>query len=128
MAEATVHGSGKALHDTHTPAAIAQADAHQEHPIRLYLVVWGWLFVLSACSYLVDYVGLQGYLRWTLILLFMILKAGLIVAVFMHMAWERLAMVYAILLPPIAVLVFVAIMVFESDYTALTRMNFFSGG
>src|SRR5690606_40344096 len=121
MAEATVHGSGKALHDTHTPAAIAQADAHQEHPIRLYLVVWGWLFVLSACSYLVDYVGLQGYLRWTLILLFMILKAGLIVAVFMHMAWERLAMVYAILLPPIAVLVFVAIMVFESDYTALTR-------
>ena len=32
-----------------------------------------------------------------LILLFMMLKAGLIVAVFMHMAWERLALVYAIL-------------------------------
>ena len=27
----------------------------QQHPIKLYLVVWGWLFVLSTCSYLVDY-------------------------------------------------------------------------
>ena len=87
-------------------------------------MVWGWLFVLSTCSYLVDYFHLQGYLRWTLILLFMILKAGLIVAVFMHMAWERLALVYAILLPPVLVLVFVAIMVFESDYTLLTREFF----
>src|ERR1700737_648425 len=97
----------------------------QQHPIKLYLVVWGWLFVLSTCSYLVDYFGLHGYLRWSLILLFMVLKAGLIVAVFMHMAWERLALAYAILLPPVLVLVFVAIMVFESDYTHLIRVIFF---
>jgi len=77
---------------------MAQAAAHvegQQHPIKLYLVVWGWLFVLSTCSYLVDYFGIHGHLRWSLILLFMILKAGLIVAVFMHMAWERLALMYA---------------------------------
>ena len=43
-------------------------------------------------------------LRWSLILLFMILKAGLIVAVFMHMAWERLALIYAILVPPVLLL------------------------
>ena len=98
----------------------------QQHPIKLYLVVWGWLFVLSTCSYLVDYFGLHGYLRWSLILLFMVLKAGLIVAVFMHMAWERLALAYAILLPPVLVLVFVAIMVFESDYTHLLRVIFFA--
>lgn len=104
------------------------ADEGQQHPIRLYLVVWGFLFVLSAMSYLVDYIGLQGYLRWSLILLFMILKAGLIVAVFMHMAWERLALVYAVLLPPVAVMVFVAIMVFESDYTFLTRAAFLGAG
>src|SRR4051812_11858421 len=100
----------------------------QAHPIRLYLLVWGWLFVLSACSYLVDYFHLAGMLRWSLILLFMLVKAGLIVAVFMHMAWERLALVYAILVPPVAVLVFVAIMVFESDYTLFTRLAFFATG
>jgi cytochrome c oxidase subunit IV len=108
---------------------MAQVGAHtQEHPIKLYLVVWGWLFVLSTCSYLVDYFGLQGYLRWSLILIFMLVKAGLIVAVFMHMAWERLALMYAILVPPVAVLVFVGIMVFESDYTLLTRLRFFATG
>ena len=100
----------------------------QQHPIRLYLVVWGWLFILSACSYLVDYFHLHGMLRWALILLFMALKAGLIIAVFMHMAWERLALAYAILLPPLVVLVFVGIMVFEADYTLFTREVFFRGG
>jgi cytochrome c oxidase subunit 4 len=105
--------------------AVAHEESHQ-HPIRIYLVVWGWLFVLSACSYLVDYVGLQGYPRWTLILILMMAKAGLIVAVFMHMAWERLALMYAITVPPTVLLVFVAIMALESDYTVLTRLAFFA--
>ena len=127
MAEATAHGhAAHAVGDHHgTSAGVVHADAHQEHPIKLYLVVWGWLFILSAGSYFVDYVGLQGYLRWTLILLFMVLKAGLIVAVFMHMAWERLAMVYAILVPPVLVLVFVVMMALESDYTLWMRNTFF---
>lgn len=98
----------------------------QSHPLRLYLVVWGWLFVLSACSYMVDYIGLRGGPRWTLILIFMCLKAGLIVAFFMHMAWERLALVYAICLPVIAIFVFVAIMAFESSYTLQSRETFFA--
>ncbi|WP_027145444.1 cytochrome C oxidase subunit IV family protein [Mesorhizobium sp. WSM3626] len=112
-------------------AAPAQAVGHaegQQHPIRLYLVVWGWLFVLSAGSYSIDYFGLQGYLRWGLILTFMMLKAGLIVAVFMHMAWERLALAYAILVPPLLILVFVWIMVLESGYTELTRVLSFGMG
>ncbi|EKS41629.1 cytochrome C oxidase subunit IV family protein [Afipia broomeae] len=121
MAEVTMNGVSHAV-----PAA-AHAEG-QQHPIKLYLVVWAWLFVLSACSYLVDYFGVHGYLRWSLILLFMILKAGLIVAVFMHMAWERLALSYAILLPPLVLLVFVGIMVLESDYTFLTRIVFFKSG
>jgi cytochrome c oxidase subunit IV len=120
-----MNGVSHAAHPA-TPAA-SHAEG-QHHPIKLYLVVWGWLFVLSACSYLVDYFGAHGYLRWSLILLFMVLKAGLIVAVFMHMAWERLALSYAILLPPLVLLVFVAIMVFESDYTLLTRVVFFKSG
>ena len=122
--EAQQHSLQAPVHD-----ALASGATHtkgQQHPIKLYLAVWGWLFVLSTCSYLVDYFGLHGHLRWSLILLFMVLKAGLIVAVFMHMAWERLALAYAILLPPVLVLVFVAIMVFESDYTHLLRVIFFA--
>ncbi len=109
----------------HGPAQTTTHDEGQQHPIRLYLVVWAWLFILSACSYLVDYFQFESYLRWSLILLFMLLKAGLIVAVFMHMAWERLALVYAIIVPPVLVLVFVAMMVLEADYTFFTRILFF---
>ncbi len=103
------------------------AHGHQEHPIGLYLAVWILLFVLSACSYAVDYFHLQGMLRWTLIIFFMLLKAGLIVAVFMHMRWERLALIYAILLPPGALLVLVALMAWEGGYTFFTRGVFFGG-
>jgi cytochrome c oxidase subunit IV len=126
MAEVMLNVASHAAMQAVGPAA-SHAEG-QQHPIKLYLVVWGWLFVLSTCSYLVDYFGLHGYLRWSLILLFMVLKAGLIVAVFMHMAWERLALAYAILLPPTLLLVFVAIMTFESDYTLLTRIVFFRTG
>jgi cytochrome c oxidase subunit 4 len=110
------------------PAQVAAHAEGQQHPIKLYLVVWGWLFVLSTCSYLVDYFGFHSYLRWFLILLFMVLKAGLIVAFFMHMAWERLTLIYAILLPPILVMVFVGIMMFEANYTLFTRLDFFGAG
>ena len=99
----------------------------QQHPISVYLWIWFLLFVFSLFSYLVDYFQLEGMLRWSLILLFMILKAGFIVAIFMHMAWERLALIYAILVPPVLVLVFVALMTFESDYTLVVRETFFVG-
>ena len=100
----------------------------QQHPIGVYLIIWFWLFVLSAASYMVDYLQFQGMLRWSLILIFMMLKAGLIVAVFMHMKWERLAIRYAILAPPAVLLVLVALMAIESEYTFLTRGTFFTGG
>jgi len=97
----------------------------QQHPIGIYLKIWGLLFVLSTASYLVDYFHIHGYLRWFLIVTFMLLKAGLIVAVFMHMLWERLAIVYAILVPPLLLLVLLGIGAFEGDYTFLTRGIFF---
>ena len=94
----------------------------------VYFQIWAWLFVLSAASYAVDYFQLQGMLRWSLILIFMMLKAGLIVAVFMHMMWERLSLIYAIVVPPVLVLVFVVLMVYEANYVFWMRDIFFIFG
>ncbi len=77
---------------------------------------------------MVDYLNFQGGLRWALILLFMFLKAGFIVAIFMHLAWERIALKVAILAPPIALMVLILLMTYESDYTFLTRIVFFGEG
>jgi cytochrome c oxidase subunit 4 len=97
----------------------------QQHPLGIYFKIWGLLFVLSAASYLVDYLHVQGLLRWSLIVVFMLLKAGLIVSVFMHMLWERLALVYVIVVPPLLLLVLMGIGALEADYTFLTRGTFF---
>ena len=107
---------------------MATAEGHQQPPISLYLKIWGLLFVLSTFSYLVDYLQFEGYLRWFLIITFMWLKAGLIVSIFMHMAWERMALIYAILLPPLFLLVLVGLMAIEGGYTELTRILFFGPG
>jgi cytochrome c oxidase subunit 4 len=120
--ETTRHPDAAAA--AHSPPAAAD---HPTHPIGVYLKVWAYLFVLSAMSYAVDYFAVQGVLRWVLILTFMALKAGLIVAIFMHMAWERMALVYAILVPPLALLTLVWLMWIESDYTFWTRILFFDG-
>lgn len=104
------------------------AEGNQEHPLSVYFWIWGLLFVLSFFSYMVDYLNFQGGLRWALILIFMFLKAGFIVAIFMHMAWERLALKLAILVPPVALMVLVWLMAYEADYTFLTRITFFGEG
>ena len=96
----------------------------QRHPIRIYLVVWGLLFLVSALSYSTDFID-RGFWRWTLILLFMVLKAGFIVAVFMHMRWERLALMSVVLVPPVLLMVLVGLMTIESDYTRSMRIEHF---
>ena len=114
---------------THVPPAGEHGGSHaqgQQHPLGIYFKIWALLFVLSAASYMVDYMHVQGLLRWTLIILFMLLKAGLIVAVFMHMLWERLALVYAILVPPLLLITLLAIGALEADYTFWTRGAFFT--
>jgi cytochrome c oxidase subunit IV len=113
------HGHG------HAHAALADAGGHQQHPLKVYFVVWIGLFVLSFFSYMVDYFDIQGMLRWTLILLFMVLKAGFIMAIFMHMVWERPALVYAIVVPVGALVAFMLIMTFEASYVHLTRILHF---
>lgn len=113
---------------SHRAAALAPAHEGQQHPLGVYFKVWALLFVLSAMSYSVDYFHVEGVLRWALILIFMVLKAGLIVAIFMHMAWERMALIYAILIPPIALGTLVWLMLMESDYTFWTRILFFDAG
>lgn len=100
----------------------------QQHPIGLYFKVWILLFVLSGMSYMVDYFQVQGYLRWTLILLFMFLKAGLIISVFMHFMWEPATLKIALLVPIFAILVGILFFAIEADYTFFNRMSFMSGG
>ncbi len=98
------------------------------HKIGIYLWIWVLLFVLSFFSYMVDYMHFQGYLRWSLILFFMFAKAGLIMAFFMHLFWERYALVNVLLWPCTAIACFIILMALEAKYTVLTRAFYFLFG
>ena len=97
----------------------------QQHPVAIYLWCWIALFVVSSFSYMVDYFHVHGLLRWTLIITFMLVKAGMIVAVFMHMKWERLALKFVILVPPLCLLILITLMAIEGNYTLVTRLASF---
>jgi len=93
----------------------------QQPSIGIYIKVWGLLFVLAGASYSVGYFGVQGPLRWALIIVLALMQAGLIIAVLMHLVWERLALVYLILVPPVLLVSFLAISAIDGRYTFGTR-------
>jgi cytochrome c oxidase subunit 4 len=102
----------------------SEADQNH-HPIGIYLKVWTLLFVLSIASYMVDYFNFQGLLRWTLIIAFMLLKAGFIMAVFMHLMWERMALIGTVLGPPLALLFLIGFMISEGYHVFDARVDYF---
>ena len=100
------------------------AEEGQQHPLKIYWIMWGALFVLSGFSYATDFMD-DGAVRTFLIMLFMMLKAGGITWIFMHMGWERLALKVAILGPPVAILVLIWLMSLEGLYIEDTRVKYY---
>ena len=98
--------------------------AGQQHPLGIYYRIWILLFVVSAASYAVDYFDVQGVMRWTLVIAFMLIKAGFIIAIFMHAFWERLALCLTILGPPGVLLLLISFMAVEGSYTEGTRFDY----
>jgi caa(3)-type oxidase subunit IV len=96
----------------------------QQHPLKIYYIMWIALFVLSGFSYATDFMD-DGALRTFLILLFMFMKAGGIVFIFMHMGWERTALKVAILGPPVAIMVLIWLMSYEGFYIEDTRTEYY---
>ena len=87
----------------------------QQHPLKIYWIMWIALFVLSGFSYATDFLP-DSLLRQALIVTFMMLKAGGIVWIFMHMGWERLAL-------KVAILVLIAMMAWEGGYVENNRID-----
>jgi cytochrome c oxidase subunit 4 len=98
------------------------SDETTQHPLKIYWIMWAALFILSSFSYATDFMD-HGALRTSLILLFMFLKAGGIVWIFMHMGWERWALKLAILGPPVAILVLIGLMSLEGNYIEGSRFD-----
>lgn len=113
------------MSEQHVESQPAPDEHVQSHPLKTYFWVWGWLFVLSVFSYLTDIAPIEGLVKWFFITMFMLMKAGLIMAVFMHMQWERLSLVTLIIVLPGALIFAMVVFGFEGSYVEGVREQFF---
>lgn len=75
---------------------------------RIYSVVWLWLLVLTLIELGAVLAHVPRGLLVFLLLTMALMKAALIIAYFMHLRYERLSLVYAVVTP----MFFLAIVIF----------------
>ena len=75
---------------------------------RPYVLTWFWLLVITALELGVVFGGLSRGLVVALLVLLSLMKATLIGAYFMHLRYERLNLIFTIILPLVLILVLVS--------------------
>jgi cytochrome c oxidase subunit 4 len=94
---------------------------HPEGSTRVFLIVWFWLLALTGVEVFLGYEQLELKLMLVLLMGLSVIKAGLIIAYFMHLRYERPSM--AIALMPALVIVIVLMNVFLPDSLRLLHMR-----
>jgi cytochrome c oxidase subunit IV len=86
------------------------SEGHQVGSTKLFVTVWVVLAVVTAIEVYLGYVQLQPTLMLTLLIALSLFKAGLIVAYFMHLKYERFSM--TLLLIPSTIFCIIMMVVF----------------
>ncbi len=90
--------------------------------VRLYAAVWGYLLVLTGVEVVLAYVQLfSAGAMLVLLMVLSIVKAALIVAYFMHLKFERMALILSIV--PAVVVVMSLLSVFFPDSFRLLELR-----
>jgi cytochrome c oxidase subunit IV len=82
-------------------------------PVRLLLVVWGTLMVLTVITVAVTSVDLGSRVNLLVAMAIATVKAGLVVTYFMHLRWDR----------PFHTLVFLGSLLFVSLFISMTLFD-----
>jgi cytochrome c oxidase subunit 4 len=95
--------------------------AHSPMPNRLVLTVWGWLLVMTGVEVFLAYEKLALHIMLVLLLGLSIVKAGLIMAYFMHLRFEKTSLVLTLV--PALVIVISLLAIFFPDSLRLLHMR-----
>lgn len=82
---------------------------HAAGGYRIYAVTWFWLLVITVLELAIVLLHVPKVILVMTLLIMAFLKAGLIVAYFMHLKYEKLSLVYAVVVP----MVFLAVVLFS---------------
>ena len=91
------------------------------HSNRLYLVVWSGLLVLTILEVILAYYQFSVLAMLTLLMGLSIIKAGLIIAYFMHLRFERLSLTLTLI--PALVICIVLLMIFFPDSLRILELG-----
>jgi len=86
---------------------------HAEGTTKLYLSVWVILLLLSAVEVYLGYLHLPLHLMLSLLMGLSLVKAGMIIAYFMHLRFEKVGLVWTLL--PMWMIVTCLLFVFFPD-------------
>lgn len=76
---------------------------------RVYVVTWFWLLVITVVELAIVLLHVPKLILASALIIMALLKAALIVAYFMHLRYERLSLVYTVVVP----MVFLAVVLFS---------------
>lgn len=94
---------------------------HAEGTVRVFLIVWFWLLALTAVEVFLGYKQLELKVMLIMLMGLSVVKAGLIIAYFMHLRYERASM--AAILMPALIMVIVLMNIFLPDSLRLLHMR-----
>ena len=95
------------------PARAREGAIHFEGSTRLFLSVLGGLLILTLIEVYLGYIHLSLNLMLTILIGLSLIKAGLIVAYFMHLRFERMSLVLTLI--PILVVCICLLFIFFPD-------------
>lgn len=98
------------------------AQGHSEGSTRLYLSVWVILLLLSAVEVFLGYERLPLHLMLSLLMGLSLIKAAMIIAYFMHLRFERAALIWTLL--PMWLIVTCLLFVFFPDSFRVAEFRF----
>jgi cytochrome c oxidase subunit 4 len=99
----------------------ADAHGHAEHN-RLYMIVWGALLFMTIVEVVLAYIQLATAPMLITLMGLSLIKAGLIIAYFMHLKFEQASLFWAMV--PMWVLVMVLLFVFFPDSFRALNLRF----
>jgi cytochrome c oxidase subunit IV len=99
------------------------SESHASHPLtnRLTFSVWAWLLILTGVEVFLAYKQLALQVMLVLLMGLSLVKAGLIMAYFMHLRFEKKALVLTLI--PALVVVISTLAVFFPDSLRLLKMR-----
>ena len=104
-----------ATHQDEPAPGAGSVGSHGGAGTRLYLTVWGGLLGLTLLEVVLAYQNLPVGMMLAILMSLSTVKAGLIVAYFMHLRFERLNLVLA-LVPTLIVVICLLFMFFPDSF------------